>query len=65
MRPAMYCCASAGATRSANTTSKNSTPSAAMVNGFTSQLTASVITSPLGRSPMWPRLAKSTLTIIG
>ena len=36
-----------------------------MVNGFTSQFTTTVTTSPFGRSPMWRRLAKSTLTMIG
>ena len=61
----MYSWASAGSIHGAKTNSKKNTPSTAMVKGLISQLTTMVTTSPLGRSPMWLRLAKSTLTIIG
>ena len=36
-----------------------------MVKGLTSQLTTTVMNSPLGRSPTCLNAAKSTLTIIG
>ena len=61
----MYCCASCGAIQGANTWSKNSTASSAMVKGLISQFTTSVISSPLGCRATPPMAAKSTLTIIG
>lgn len=61
----MVCCASAGAISSANTTSKKSTPRAAIVKGLISQFTTRVMIRPLRRS--WTRRTaeKSTATIIG
>ena len=61
----MYSRASLGETRSANSTSKKTMPSPAIVNGFTSQLTTSVTHSPFGRRPTSFSDVKSTPTIIG
>ncbi len=61
----MYWPASCGAIRSANTISKNSTPSAAMLNGLTSQFTTRVMMSPFGRRWTVRRLATSMATIMG
>ena len=47
--PAMYSLADCGSTQGAKTCSKNSTASAAIVKGLTSQLTTSVSTRPRGR----------------
>ena len=63
--PAIYCPAVPGSMKGAKISSKNRRPSAAMVNGLISQLTVSVITSPLGRSWMRASDEKSTATIIG
>ena len=61
----MYWSASAGPIQAANTCWKNSQASSAIENGFTSQLTNSVTSSPRGRCPT-PRMApKSTFIIIG
>lgn len=54
-----------GADQSGKDVLKNNTPSTAMLKGFISQLTTTVMPSPLGRFPMPFRLAKSTATIIG
>jgi hypothetical protein len=63
--PAMYCVASPGSTRSANSTRKNSQPNAAMENGLMSQFTTTVSASPLGRRPTSRMAVKSICTIIG
>ena len=47
--PAMYSRADCGSTKDANTCSKNSTPSSAIVKGLINQLTTSVSTRPPGR----------------
>ena len=63
--PAMYSDADCGSTQPANRWSKNSTPSAAIVNGLISQFTPSVSSSPCGRRPTSRTAAKSIWIIIG
>ncbi len=61
----MYWLAVAGSTQGANTCSKNSTASAAIVKGLMSQLTTSVNARPRGLRPTARTDAKSICTIIG
>ena len=61
----MYSLADCGSTQGANTYWKNSTPSAAMVNGLTSQLTTRVSASPRGLRRMSFTACQSTWIIIG
>ena len=63
--PAMYSVPVCGSTMSANSTLKNSQPSAAMVNGLISQFTTRVSSRPLGLSPTRFMAAKSIWIIIG
>jgi len=49
--PAIYSCADAGSTKSANKKLKNSQPKVAIVKGLINQLTTTVSTSPLGFLP--------------
>ncbi len=63
--PAMYSLADAGSTQGANRYWKNSTPSAAIVNGLISQLTTSVSASPPGRLPTSFTALQSIWIIIG
>src|SRR5271157_1780447 len=65
MHPAMYWSASARPMKAANTTRKNSHARNAMENGFTSQFTIRVITSPAGFLPTLRMAVKSTFIIMG
>ena len=65
MTPAMYSLASSGPIHGVNTWRKKSQPRKAIENGFTSQFTTRVTTSPPGRLPTPLIDAKSILSIIG
>ena len=63
--PAIYSCADAGSTKSANSTLKNNQPKAAMVKGLINQLMTTVSNNPLGFRPTSFMEEKSICTIIG